>query len=135
MTLRIRRLAEAFGKPRELEMRATAFLERDARLEEAPRLAPQLGLRAEPAERGEQLRIAVALGEPALGTLDAHARFLGALDRARLRRQFAVERDQLGMPLRGERMLEDLARERALAQGRGMACRRGGDARMQLGAP
>jgi len=40
MALRIGRLAEALGQPRQLEMRAAALFERYARLEEAPRLAP-----------------------------------------------------------------------------------------------
>src|SRR5436190_3528387 len=132
VTLRLRFLSQALGEARELEARATRVLEREARLEEALRLAPELGLRAKPAERREQLGVAAAAREPAFGALDAHARFLGALAGRQLRRQFAVKADQLRVPLGAERVLEDFARQAALAERRGVARRGRGDARMQL---
>src|SRR2546421_12972074 len=111
MALGVGRLPEALGKARDLEMRGTAFLERQAGLEEALRLAPELGLRTQAPEGGEQLRVAAALDEPAFGALDAYKRLLGALGCRELRRQLAVEADQLGVAFRGERVLQDLARE------------------------
>src|SRR5882724_1905090 len=132
MPLRLGRLPEALREARELEMRAAAFLERHARFEKILRLAPQLGLRAKPAKRGEELRIAVAAGKPALGALDADTRFFRALGRRQFGRQLAVKSDQLGVPFGGERMLEDLAREARPAQGGGVAGGGGRDAGMQL---
>src|SRR4051812_47196292 len=132
MVLRVGGLAEALGEARELEMRGAAFLEGQARLEEAFRLAPQLGVGAQASQGGEQLRVAAARREPALRALDAQACFLFALGRIELGRQLAVERDELGGPLRAERALQDLAREARLAERRGVARRRPGDARMDL---
>src|SRR6185503_845297 len=64
--LRILRVAHLLRQARQLEVHAARFLERQRGVEEAARLAPQLGLGAEPAEGGQQVGIAVALGEPAL---------------------------------------------------------------------
>src|SRR5262245_41359606 len=104
VALRLVGLAEALGEARELDARGAALLERQARLEEAARLAPELGLRAQPPEGGEELGVAVALEQPALGALDAGARFRGSF-RAGIRRQLPVEGHQLRNPLRGERVL------------------------------
>ena len=71
-------LAKAFGEARKLDARGAAFLEREARLQEAARLAPELGLRAQPAKRGEKVRVAVSFEEPVLRALYACARFLDA---------------------------------------------------------
>ena len=81
MALGLVGLAQTLGEARELDARDAALLEGQARLEEAARLAPELGLRAETPEGGEEVRIALALEEPVLGTLDAGTRFGNALFR------------------------------------------------------
>src|SRR5205085_7694941 len=90
MALRRRAVAQALGELRELEVRGARFLEGQARFEVAARLAPQAGLRAEAPERREQLGIAAAAGEPALGALDAHARLLGKRFAVQPRGQLAI---------------------------------------------
>jgi len=48
VALGFRRLAKALGEAREIQMRAASLFERKAGLEKAARLAPQLGVRAQP---------------------------------------------------------------------------------------
>src|SRR5690349_4760325 len=132
MSLRGRAVAQPLGKARELEMHGTGFLEGQARLEEAARLAPQFCLHAQPAKRGEELGIAVVLGEPVLGAFDANVRFVGSFGRAQVLGQRSVERDQARAPIGGERVFEDLARERRETECGGMARGGGGNARMYL---
>src|SRR5258706_12641433 len=86
------------GEAREVEARRAAFLERQARLEKAARLAPQLGVRAKPAERGEELRIAAALEQPALRGLDSKQRLGQAVGSLRVLGQLAVERHERRRP-------------------------------------
>src|SRR5262245_9172709 len=129
VALRLVGLAEALGEARELDARGAALLERQARLEEAARLAPELGLRAQAPERGEQLRVAVALEQPALGALDPRTGF-GNPAFLQVRRQFAVKQDQARHPLGGEGVLDDLTRERCPAERGGVARAGSGNARL-----
>src|SRR5512134_1959109 len=71
VALRLVGLAEALGEAGELDASGAALFERQAGFEEAARFAPELGLGAQSAERGEQLGIALALEQPLLGALDA----------------------------------------------------------------
>src|SRR5437016_13433442 len=64
VALRVGRFPQALGEPRELEVRAAAFLERQARLEKAAPLAPEPCLRAEAADRRGQAPVPVAPGGP-----------------------------------------------------------------------
>src|SRR5205814_10353081 len=104
VALRLTGVAEALGQPRELEMHRPRVLERQARLEEAACLAPELGLRAQAPERGEQLGVAAVLGEPALGALDAKARLLLALGERQARRHLRVKTDEARAPFVSERV-------------------------------
>src|SRR5438309_475600 len=90
VALSFARVGQALGEPRELEVHGARVLERQARLKEAPCLAPELGLRAQAPERGKQLRIAAMRGEPALGALDAKPCLLLTLGRRQGRRQLRV---------------------------------------------
>src|SRR5687767_6788931 len=106
MALRLVGLAEALGEARQVDARRAALLERQARLEEAARLAPELGVRAQAPERREELRVAVALEQPALGALDARPRLRDSHLRSQAARKIPVQRDQLRHPLGGERVLD-----------------------------
>ena len=55
--LRVRAAREPLVQARELDVRGARLLERQARLEVALRLAPELRLRAQAPQRGEQLRV------------------------------------------------------------------------------
>src|SRR5687768_2205540 len=70
VALRVVPLSQLLGKARQVQVGRARLLERQARFEEAARLAPQLGLHAQPAEGSEELRVAAALEEPLLGALD-----------------------------------------------------------------
>src|SRR5260221_8752160 len=105
----------ALGQPREFQVRGARRREREACLEVVLRLAPELRGHAQAPERREQLRVLVVLAQPALGALDACARFRLAL----LHFEFldvAVQRDQRAIPFRAEAALEDFAGECGLAQ-------------------
>src|SRR5690606_8273438 len=132
VALRIFGPPEALRQARELEARRATLLEGEAGVEKALRLAPELGLRAEPAERREEACVAAALGEPALSRLEARARLGDPLGRLQSRGQLAVKRHELGRPLLPQRALEDVSRKRRPPERGRLARRRRRDARMHL---
>src|SRR5437899_12229577 len=78
VALGFRRLSEPLGEAREIQVRAASLLERQARLEEAARLAPQLGVRAQAPQNRQERRVALVLGQPPLAPLCARAGSGGA---------------------------------------------------------
>src|SRR5687768_11936811 len=99
-------------------MGGARLLESEAGLEEAARLAPQLGVGAQAPERRQKLRVALALEEPLLGALDALARLAVARVLGHVLRQLAVQHYQPRRPLGGKRLLDDVARQRRAIQHR-----------------
>ena len=67
MLLRVGRALEPFGKPRKRKMSRNVLADRQRSLEIALRLAPQLHLQTEPAQRQKEAVILRILAQPTLG--------------------------------------------------------------------